>query len=300
MKAKIRGTEIFFDVEGASLVVEDHLIREKPVAFLLHGGPGGDHTSYKPLFSRLADRFQLVYIDHRGQGRSARGDRFSRGEATPTNYTLYNNIEDIEALRKYLGLEQVIVIGGSYGGMVALSYAARYPNAVSYLIAYATVASYEFLAKAQQTLQEIGTPAQIEIAQRLWDGNFRSNDELKTYFELLNPLYSYRTKSVVTKTNGILAYEATNEAFGGFLRSYDIRSELPKIVAPTLVLAGRHDWICAPEFSEEIARLIPAAQLQIFEESGHLLRVDEPDRLIDSIAQFVGDRIPDFSKKSGI
>ncbi len=280
MKAKIRDTEIFFDIEGASIVVEDNLIREKPVALLLHGGPGGDHTSYKPLFSRLADRFQLVYIDHRGQGRSARGDR--------SNYTLYNNIEDIEALRKYLGLEQIIVIGGSYGGMVALSYAARYPHAVSHLIAYATVASYEFLAKAQQTLNQIGTPAQIEIAQRLWDGNFRSNDELQTYFELLHPLYSYSTKSAVTKTNGILSYEATNEAFGGFLSSYDIRSELPKIVAPTLVLAGRHDWICAPEFSEEIARLIPHAQLQIFEESGHLLRVDEPDRLIDSIAQFVG------------
>lgn len=279
MKAKIRGTEIFFDIEGASIVVEDPLIREKPVAFLLHGGPGGDHTSYKPLFSQLADRFQLVYIDHRGQGRSARGDS--------SNYTLYNNIEDIEALRKYLGLEQIIVIGGSYGGMVALSYAARYPHAVSHLIAYATVASYEFLAKAKQTLQKIGTPAQIDIAQKLWDGNFRSNDELKTYFELLNPLYSYSTQSVVTKPNGILAYEATNKAFGGFLRSYDIRSELVKIVAPTLVLAGRHDWICAPEFSEEIARLIPNAQLQIFEQSGHLLRVDEPERLIDSIAQFV-------------
>jgi proline iminopeptidase len=283
MKAKIRGTEIFFDVEGASIVVEDNLIREQPVAFLLHGGPGGDHTSYKPLFSRLADRFQLVYIDHRGQGRSARGDS--------SNYTLYNNIEDIEALRTYLGLEQIIVIGGSYGGMVALSYAARYPHAVSHLIAYATVASYEFLAKAQQTLQEIGTPAQIEIAQRLWDGDFRSNDELKTYFELLNPLYSYRTKSTSQPTDNvdgrILAYKATNQAFGGFLRSYDIRSELPKIVAPTLILAGRHDWICAPEFSEEIARLVPNAQLQIFEESGHLLRVDEPERLIDSIAQFI-------------
>jgi proline iminopeptidase len=292
MKAKIRGTEIFFDIEGASIVVEDNLIREKPVAFLLHGGPGGDHTSYKPLFSQLADRFQLVYIDHRGQGRSARGDS--------SNYTLYNNIEDIEALRKYLGLEQIIVIGGSYGGMVALSYAARYPDAVSHLIAYATVASYEFLAKAKQTLQKIGTPAQIEIAQKLWDGNFRSNDELKTYFELLNPLYSYSTKSVVPKPNGILAYEATNKAFGGFLRSYDIRSELAKIVAPTLVLAGRHDWICAPEFGEEIARLIPHAQLQIFEESGHLLRVDEPERLIESIAQFVGSQISDFLEKSEI
>jgi proline iminopeptidase len=283
MKAKIRGTEIFFDIEGASIVVEDRGIREKPVAVLLHGGPGGDHTSYKPTFSDLSDRMQLVYIDHRGQGRSARGYRSS--------YTLDNNVEDLEALRQYLGLEQIIVIGGSYGGMVALAYAARYPNAVSHLVVSATVASYEFLSLAQQTLREIGTPAQIEIAQRLWDGNFRSNEELNTYFDLLHPLYSYSAKSapqpITTVGNRILSFEATNEAFGGFLKTYDIRSELANILAPTLVLAGKHDWICAPKFSEEIAMSIPNAQLQIFEQSGHLLRVDEPQRLIDAIADFV-------------
>ncbi len=283
MKAKIRGTEIFFDIEGASIVVEDRGIREKPVAVLLHGGPGGDHTSYKPTFSDLSDRMQLVYIDHRGQGRSARGDRSS--------YTLDNNVEDLEALRQYLGLGQIIVIGGSYGGMVALAYAARYPQAVSQLVVSATVASYEFLSLAQQTLQEIGTPAQIEIAQRLWDGNFRSNEELNTYFDLLHPLYSYSAKSaqqpITTVGNRIVSFEATNEAFGGFLKTYDIRSELANILAPTLVLAGKHDWICAPKFSEEIAMSIPNSRLQIFEQSGHLLRVDEPQRLIDAIADFV-------------
>ncbi len=283
MKAKIRDTELFFDVEGASIVVEADRIRENPVAFLLHGGPGADHTSYKPTFSALADRMQLVYIDHRGQGRSARGLR--------STYTLDNNVEDLEALRKYLGLEKIIVIGGSYGGMVGLAYAARYPDSVSHLIVYATVASFEFLSKAQQILRDRGTSVQRSIAQKLWDGRFESNDELKTYFDLMAPLYSHRPTVETVGTGGyadrILSYEATNEAFGGFLRTYDIRSELPKIIAPTLVLGGRHDWICAPEFSEEIARLIPQADLRIFEESGHMLRTDEPQKLLDAIAGFL-------------
>jgi proline iminopeptidase len=280
MKAKIRDTELFFDVEGAAIVVEGDRIREKPVAFLLHGGPGADHTSYKPIFSALADRMQLVYIDHRGQGRSARGLR--------STYTLDNNVEDLEALRQYLGLGPIIVIGGSYGGMVAMAYAARYSHSVSHLIAYATAPSYEFLAKAQQTLRDRGTPEQIAIAQKLWDGTFQSNEELKSYFEVLAPVYSYRSiASSPDWSDRILSYEATNEAFGGFLRTYDIRSELPNIIAPTLVLAGRHDWICAPEFSEEIARLIPQADLRIFEESGHMLRTDEPQKLLDAIAGFL-------------
>ncbi len=280
MKAKIRGTELFFDVEGAAIVVEDDRMVEKPVAFLLHGGPGADHTSYKPTFSALADRLQLVYIDHRGQGRSARTD--------PSTYTLDNNVEDIEALRQYLGLDQIIVIGGSYGGMVAMAYAARYPQSVSHLIAYATVASYEFLAKAQHTLNDRGTPEQITIAQKLWDGNFQSNLELQSYFKIMAPLYSYRPIDP-NKTVGdrILSFEAINEAFGGFLRTYDIRSELKNITAPSLILGGRHDWICSPEFSEEIAQLIKRSDLRIFEESGHALRTDEPQKLLDAIAGFL-------------
>ena len=291
MKANIRDTTLFFDVEGLSIVVEGDRIWENPVAFLLHGGPGADHTSYKPTFSALADRMQLVYLDHRGQGRSARGPQAS--------YTLDNNVEDVEALRLYLGLGQIMVIGGSYGGMVAMAYAARYPDSVLKLMVYATVASHEFLPRAQQTLRDRGTPEQIAIAQKLWEGTFQSNDELKTYFEILGPLYSYRVEPLdqrldqqldqspsIAWDDRILSYEAINEAFGGFLRTYDIRSELAKITAPTLVIAGRHDWICAPEFSEEIAALIPGAEIQIFEHSGHMLRTDEPDRLITTIAEF--------------
>lgn len=316
MRAKIRDTELFFDVEGASVVVEADRIREKPIAFLLHGGPGADHTSYKPTFSALADRLQLVYIDHRGQGRSARGN--------PSSYTLDNNVEDLEALRQYLGLDSIVVIGGSYGGMVAMAYAARYPQSVSHLIAYATVASYEFLAKAQQTLKERGTPEQITIAQKLWEGHFESNTELQTYFNVMGSLYSYQDNSYKNNnsqnpdqqlhdqnfdqssdqqmhdqtlqplpqsdhesSHRILSFEATNVAFGGFLRTYDIRSELKNITAPSLILAGRHDWICPPEFSVEIAQLIPRSDLHIFEQSGHMLRTDEPQKLLNTIAAFL-------------
>ena len=62
---------------------------------------------------------------------------------------------------------------------------------------------------------------------------------------------------------------------------------LARIVAPTLILAGRHDWICPPEFSEEIHRLVPGSDLRIFEESSHSIRADEPRRMIDAIAGFV-------------
>ncbi len=85
--------------------------------------------------------------------------------------------------------------------------------------------------------------------------------------------------------------EPLNRAFGpeGFLRGFDLRPELSRIIAPTLILAGRHDWICPPEFSEEIHRLIPGSQLRMFEHSSHSIRVDEPAAMIEAITTFVED-----------
>jgi proline iminopeptidase len=282
MRAKIRDTEIFFDVEGSSLVVDGDRLHNKPVAFLIHGGPGADHTSYKPAYSPLARKLQLVYFDHRGQGRSARGAK--------ETYTLENNIEDMEALRQYLGLDKIVVLGTSYGGMVALSYAARYPQYVSHLIAIATAASSRFLERAKEILQQRGTEEQKKIAQRVWDGNFGNTEQLHEYFQVMGSMYSLtfdpsKTGKVWNRT--IFSVDAINEAFGGFLRNYNVLDQLHKITAPTLVIGGRHDWICAPEFSEEIAKLIPNSDLRIFENSGHSIRADEPEALLDAIAGFL-------------
>src|ERR1700732_1624676 len=119
MRARLRDTEIFFDIDGVGLAADGARMRERPTAFLVHGGPGVDHAGLKARYGRLAERMQLVYFDHRGQGRSARGD--------PETYTLGENVEDMEALRRYLGLGPVVSLGTSYGGTVAMAHAARYP-----------------------------------------------------------------------------------------------------------------------------------------------------------------------------
>ena len=119
MFASVRGTRIYFDVEGIGLVPDGTAMRERPAAMVIHGGPGGDHSGFKPGYTPLAARMQLVYFDHRGQGRSDR--------ANPASYTLDENVEDMEALRRHLGLGPIVSIGTSYGGMVAMAHAARYP-----------------------------------------------------------------------------------------------------------------------------------------------------------------------------
>jgi len=282
MRAKIRDTEIYFDIDGMGLVPDGRAMREKPVAFIIHGGPGGDHSSFKPVMSPLAERMQLVYFDHRGQGRSAHGD--------PAKYTLDENVEDMEALRRHLGLGPIVSIGTSYGGMVALAHAARYPTAVSHLIAVVTAAHGGFIKRAQEILEERGTPEQREVAAPVWQGAMMDRAQMQRFYAVMGPLYSRRhdpAAAALGHERTLHEPEPLNRAFGGFLRDFDLRPELGRITAPTLVIAGRHDWICPPEFSEEIARLIPRAELRIFENSSHSIRADEPQALLDAIAGFV-------------
>ncbi|HEY9774360.1 MAG TPA: alpha/beta fold hydrolase [Planktothrix sp.] len=282
MLAKIRDTEIFFDVDGAALVPDGPRMVDKPTMFAIHGGPGMDHSGYKSSLPPLSDKVQIVYFDHRGQGRSARGAKES--------YTLENNVEDMEALRQHLGLGKIVLLGGSYGGMVAMSYAIRYPQNVSHLIAAVTSSEGRCLERAKQIVKERGSAEQQEAAKILFDGAFEDEEHMRDTMEALGPIYSQKYDAQAAKERRgrqIVSPDAINFAFGGFLRTYNITAELHKISSPTLVIGARHDWICAPEFSEIIARNIPNSDLRIFENSGHWVAADEHQNFIDVIRGFL-------------
>jgi proline iminopeptidase len=293
MFATLRDARIYFDIEGAGLVPDGPRMRERPVALIAHGGPGGDHSGFKPVMSPLAEQMQLVYFDHRGQGRSGLADP----HADPARFTLDENVADMEALRVHLGLGPVVSIGTSYGGMVAMAHAARYPGAVSHLILIVTAAHGGFIPRAQAILRERGTPEQQRVCEILWAGAFRTQDELRHYYDVMGPLYARRHDPAAAeagRTRAIHTPEPINRAFGpdGFLRHFDLRPELSRIAAPTLIIAGRHDWICPVEFSEELHRLLPGSELLVFEESSHSVRVDAPEAMLRAIRGFVGSRLP--------
>lgn len=284
MKARIRDTEIFFDIDGAGLVPDGSRLRDRPTAFLVHGGPGSDHTGYKARYAQLKEKMQVVYFDHRGHGRSALGD--------PRTYTLDENVEDMEALRQYLGLGPIVSIGASYGGMVAMAHAARHPDSVSHLVLVATGAHAGLINRAKEIVAERGSQEQIAQCDNLFSGRLSTREKLLHYYDVMGPLYSRKydpARARESRARAILSPEPLNRAWapGGFLTHFDLRPELASITAPTLIVGGRYDWICAPEFSEEIHRLIPGSDLRIFEESSHQIGGDEPERFLDVLAGFL-------------
>jgi proline iminopeptidase len=292
MKAKLRGTEIYYDVAGMQIRPIGQDFVEYPVLFMLHGGPGGDHTRFKQHSLELQEAAQLVFIDHRGCGRSKRTKR--------KDYTLENNIEDIEALRKHLGLERICILGTSYGGMVAQGYAIRYPQRVEKLVLVVTAPSYRFRTEAKRYLAEHGSPKQIAMCEHLWNGTFKSEHHLKKFFNLTETLYSITTTKNKNKPYRLsktrFAHDVLNEGFSGFLKTFDFIPKLKKITCPTLVLAGDKDWICRPSQAKTIAQHIPHAKLKIFKNCGHALSVDAHKQYIKTVQQFLLN-IKKYSKK---
>ncbi len=134
MRVDIGGCRLFFDVEGAKFRPDGPRMREVPTVLLLHGGPGADHSIFKPAYSQLADIVQVVYFDHRGDGRSD-------GREDSERWKLSQWGDDVKALCDALEIERPIVMGVSFGGYVAMSYALRHLDHPAKLILCSTTAS---------------------------------------------------------------------------------------------------------------------------------------------------------------
>lgn len=285
MKANIRGTKLFFDTAGTQFILTRKGYKENPVVFLLHGGPGGNHFNFKRDYLALADKVQLIFIDNRGSGFSSKSDA--------NKCTMQNNIEDIEALRKYLGLKKICLLGVSYGGMVAQGYAIRYSKNLTKLILTATAPSFHFIKKAQQKLQTIGNEKQVKICEELlWQGKFKNYQDVARYFNIMDSLYSLKKNSKKTTISAksaekILDYKILNKGFSDFLHTFDFIPKLKKIKCPTLIVAGKQDWICDPQNAKIIAQNIPLSSLKIFANCGHAIAKDQNKKYIRLIKKFL-------------
>jgi len=120
VRVSVGDVRLFVDVDGAKLVPDGPSMRERPTIILLHGGPGGDHTPYKENYAALREIAQVVYYDHRANGRSEDGAK--------ELWTLEQWTADLRTLCDVLGIEAPILFGGSFGGLVARNYAQRYPD----------------------------------------------------------------------------------------------------------------------------------------------------------------------------
>jgi len=278
MHASVNGVRLFFDVEGALLVPDGPQMREKPTLILLHGGPGFDHASYKPSFSQLADVAQLVYLDQRGQGRSDKG--------SPADWTLAQWADDVRGLCDTLGIEKPIVFGQSFGGMVAMAYAARHPDHPSKLVFSSTAARHD-LPLMVRRFTELAGPEVASAARRFWED--ASRETLAEYARLAMPFYGRAPRDPDANARTRWALDVMFDFARGESRTMNLLPGLAKVRCPTLVLGGDVDPVCPIEMQLEIAAALPAEHVRFerFPGCGHGVFRDDPERGFAVIRDFI-------------
>ncbi len=280
MDLKVNGTTLYAETVGAG----------EP-CLCLHGGPGTDSSVLASSLGPLAERLGLrtVFYDHRGHGRS---------EWVPAEQCTQDRlVADVEGVREALGLGRVHVVGISWGGILGLMYAARHADAVRTLAVVGASASYEFMPRAEANARRRATPEQWTAYRALWDGSLPDDASFRRAFETIRPLY-FHDQRLATAANLARADTRYRLAVRRFVieheyPTYDCRSELARITCPTLVMVGRHDWICPVDQAEEIHKLIPHSELAIFERSGHSPQTEEPEAFTHRLAAFLGATRPD-------
>lgn len=288
MHVVVNGVRLFFDVEGAKLVPDGPAMREKPTLILLHGGPGADHSTFRPAYSALADIAQIIYLDHRGNGRSDDGTRES--------WNLAQWGDDVAAFCDSIGIVNPIVAGVSFGGMVALAYATRYPAHPSKLVLISTAASGdEHLERRVTLFERFGGPETGALAHRRFLED-RGHDEasLNAWRRLALPHYT-RTPRDPDWTRRQVSRPEVLRWFtkpGGESQTFNLSRELHRIACPTLVMGGEDDPMHPIESQADLAAALPPhlVRFERFANCGHAVIPDQPERGMAVIREFIAQR----------
>ena len=277
MHIEVNGTRLWFDVDGPALVPDGPEMRERPTVVLLHGGPGSyDHSYFKPDFARLSRETQVIYLDQRGHGRSARDD--------PANWGFEVSADDLRAFCDTLGIARPVVYGHSLGGYVAMVYAARHPGHAGALVLQSTHARFD-LARIVEGFRRAGGDEVAEIAERFYGGDLSVAAEFRAR---CRPLFGPWVPGEQERARTIVNEELLAPGLE-LMRGFDVLDELAHIDCPTLVSVGDRDPVTQVADAREIVEALPngSAQLEVIEGAGHFPWKDAPDRYWPLVNDFV-------------
>lgn len=250
----------------------------RPV-IVLHGGPDFDHTYLLPDLDQFQDTFRLIYYDQRGRGSSADNVRSQ-------DVTLTSDLDDLDKVRQYYGLDATVLLGHSWGAVLALEYALRHPQRVSHLILMnpgpASAGDFALLRKAY--LEKLG-PDMNRQREILSSAGYQAGDpeavaaRYRIHFKpALRRSEDYERLMVTMKAafirqgkEGILKARAVEDQLmrdTWQAAGYDLLPKLRSLRIPTLIITGEDDFIPVA-VAEHIARAIPGAKLVTIKECGH-------------------------------
>jgi proline iminopeptidase len=278
----VNGAKLWYESEG----------KGEPL-ILIAGGPGYSHSYFHPFFSTLTDSYRVIYFDAFGCGKSDRAK-------SPKEYSFDRDVENVEGIRKALKLDKVIVLGHSYGGLVAQAYAVKYPASVKKLILSDSPYNAELWQVGNDYINELVRnqfPEIWEKVQQLRAQGLHSSakEHQAAYWNFpLTLIFYYNPASLgkqVLEFNPDVYYQLAGDdadfLIGGDITKLDFRTALKNLQMPILILTGRFDKTLPPRFMLDYKRFAPKAEFIMFEQSGHDPFVEEATKYFEAVKAFL-------------
>ena len=284
--AEARIEEGLRDLGGVALFVKT--VGEGEPIVLVHGGPGFDHSYFLPGMAELADDFRLVFFDQRVSGRSP-------ADLEPEQITLSRFVGDIEALRRFLGVKRIHLLGHSFGGLLAMHYAVSHPERLrSLMLVNSTAASSEYVDEVNRLLQERLSEEDRQRRRELAQSEALERGEPAAIRELLGIVLSAnfhdpgKATDLELYVGGDFAARSQKlQNLASDLAEFDLYPRLGEIRAPTLIVRGRAE-VLPREATERIHAAIPGSRLAELEDCGHFPFGECNDRLQSVLRAFLG------------
>jgi proline iminopeptidase len=284
----MRQREGWIEVPGGRVYYE--IVGDGPGVPLLclHGGPGIPHDYLEPL-GDVGDTRRVIFYDQLGCGRSA-------GPTDPSLFTIDRHIAELDAVRRALELDAVHILGQSWGGTLAISYALRRPGGVvSYIFSSPSFSTPRWEADSERLRAELPPEVDATLRRHEQHGHTSCPEYVaaslvyyRRHFCRLDPWPDCveRAFAGMGPQYGVM-WGPTEFRCVGTLKHFDVMDEIGSVTTPCLFTCGRHDE-ATPETTQRCAELMPASELAIFEQSGHLPHVEEAERYCEVLRDYLG------------
>jgi proline iminopeptidase len=253
---------------------------------LLSGGPGMDVDYMTPVGEFLPDSYQRVFYEQRGTGRS-------KVRLAPETMTMQHVVEDLEALRVHLKRDRLVLVGHSWGGMLAMAYAASHPDRVDRMVLIGSGGpTVEFLQWFTDNIRARLRSEDIE-AEHYWEEAMkRGVDADKAGLEgmrAITPGYFFeRAKGLAFASglpDGSMHQQVNGLLIADLIKQYDLRPGLRQLNRPVLIVQGHQDPI-GDKTAEDIHDAIKGSVLAYINQSGHFPWIEQPDEFRKAMAAF--------------
>lgn len=277
--------EGFKTVNGVNLYYKT-IGKGEPLLFV-HGGPVLDHSYFLPQMNILANDYQLIFFDQRLCGKSDM-------EIDTSTITIDNFVEDIEGIRLAFNLEKVNLVGHSWGGLLAMKYAIKYPDKLKSLILLNSMAGSAELWQKESLMLADRSTAEDSIARAaIIQSEAFQQKRPEAYAELfrLSFLHQFSNPKLADSLTLVLPDDIQERSRKfNYLRSdlqdFDVHEALANVTCPTLLVFGDHEpsaQITAPKLKEAI----PNSSLEILQACGHFPYIEQPEQFRTSLTTFI-------------